>query len=431
MGVSLLVTYSLNFYGGAGNSFSPLGTGGGQISATDAAVQSPYVAGSMTLLQCVVASGTVSGSSSVTLRKNAANGNNTISIAQAATGSFQDSTPHTDNIASNDLVNVVINAGDASFQAELIAISFTPSTLSNTVSKLTLDSGIGSGLVETDFWGICGTASGNTTEGQSKLRTLKTMSVNNLALYDLNSAAGSTNTVTSRKNGAAGALSKSWSSGNLIQETTHTDNLVSGDDWNIQIVENRKDQTSYVVFSADFISSNGDTLFCNGCGIPSSQSTDGQFNTSVTNYLGLGGTIISGETTENHTKVTVNNAFTFSNLLINVTSNGITSNPSMTLTLRANGGNAGSVAISVANSTTGVHSDNSDTYIAATTDAMNLKLVTGAAGTNMVIQQTAVWGNIASAAVTGSNYQHFDNSLKPSTHRQAYDAFGGQLTVFG
>jgi hypothetical protein len=61
-----------------------------------------------------------------------------------------------------------------------------------------------------------------------------------------------------------------------------------------------------------------------------------------------------------------------------------------TLNLRANGGNAGSVAVSIPASTTGVFVDATDTYTSATTDTMNYKLAIGSTGTSLKLSFISV-----------------------------------------
>ena len=103
--------------------------------------------------------------------------------------------------------------------------------------------------------------------------------------------------------------------------------------------------------------------------------------------------------------MTVNNAFKFSQLTCNVTSNSITGNS--TVNLRKNAGNAGPT-LSIGANATGIFNDNTDTYTAATTDAMNYQIVTGSTGTSISISFIEVYGNTTPAATTtGPNYQHF------------------------
>jgi hypothetical protein len=136
----------------------------------------------------------------------------------------------------------------------------------------------------------------------------------------------------------------------------------------------------------------------------------------------------TSQSTETNAQVTVNNAFKFSQLTCNVTSNSITN--ASTINLRANAGNAGP-ALSITASTTGIFNDSTDTYTANTTDAMNYQIVTGSTGTSISISFIEVYGNATpAAAATGPKYQHFDNTLRQN--RQNYKPFGtGQMVIFG
>ena len=108
--------------------------------------------------------------------------------------------------------------------------------------------------------------------------------------------------------------------------------------------------------------------------------------------------------------MTVYNAFKFSQLTCNVTSNSITN--TTTINLRANSGNTG-VALSIDANTTGIFTDNTHRYTGAATNAMNYQIVTGSTGTSMSISFIEVYGNATpAAAATGPKYQHFDNTLR-------------------
>ena len=116
----------------------------------------------------------------------------------------------------------------------------------------------------------------------------------------------------------------------------------------------------------------------------------------------------------------MNNAFKFSQLTCNITSNSITGNS--TINLRKNAGNAGPT-LSIGANATGIFNDNTDTYTAAATDAMNYQIVTGSTGTSISISFIEVYGNASpAAAATGPKYQHFDNTLRQN--RQNYKPFG-------
>jgi hypothetical protein len=106
-------------------------------------------------------------------------------------------------------------------------------------------------------------------------------------------------------------------------------------------------------------------------------------NTSVTAYYGLAGSLDTSQSTET-------NAFKFSELTCNITSNSITGNS--TVNLRKNAGNAGPI-LSIGANATGIFNDNTDTYTAAATDAMNYQIVTGSTGTSISISFIEVYSN--------------------------------------
>jgi hypothetical protein len=98
--------------------------------------------------------------------------------------------------------------------------------------------------------------------------------------------------------------------------------------------------------------------------------------------------------------------------------------------LRANSGNAGPT-VSIIGSTTGIFTDNTDTYSAATTDAMNYQVVTASAGTSMKIAFIAVWGNSAVQVTPVTKYRHFRNvpPMKPPFTPNL--DIGNQYVTFG
>lgn len=81
------------------------------IVTTEASVQQntnfPFVASQ---LKCYVSANSFSGTSTFALRKNGANGNNTVAIGAGATGLFEDTT-HSDSFLGNDEINVAWTGG--------------------------------------------------------------------------------------------------------------------------------------------------------------------------------------------------------------------------------------------------------------------------------------------------------------------------------
>jgi hypothetical protein len=133
------------------------------------------------------------------------------------------------------------------------------------------------------------------------------------------------------------------------------------------------------------MSTNGDCIFATATDDPVTS-----INTLVTAYYGLAGSLDTSQSTEANAQVTVNNTFKFSELTCNVTSNSITGNS--TVNLRKNAGNAGPT-LSIGANATGIFND-SDTYTAAATDAMNYQIVTGSTGTSISISFIEIYGTM-------------------------------------
>jgi hypothetical protein len=89
------------FYGFLGFLINGESTNGAGLSESN--VQMPFSPGTISLLWCRVTTAATS-SSTVTLRKNSTNADNTISINANTTGAFSDTTPHNDSIATGDLI---------------------------------------------------------------------------------------------------------------------------------------------------------------------------------------------------------------------------------------------------------------------------------------------------------------------------------------
>jgi hypothetical protein len=89
------------FYGFLGFLINGESTNGAGLSESN--VQMPFSPGTISLLWCRATTAATS-SSTVTLRKNSTNADNTISINANTTGAFSDTTPHNDSIATGDLI---------------------------------------------------------------------------------------------------------------------------------------------------------------------------------------------------------------------------------------------------------------------------------------------------------------------------------------
>lgn len=200
-------------------------------NAVEARVQMTLrTAGEFSNLAVIVASNANTGTSTVFLRKNTANGNLNVSIPTVTTGTFEDTT-NTDSIASGDLVCLQVITG-ATGTLGITNFSTQFSASSNTSQKLisTNDANFSTDSV-TNFAPLSGSLAWGATEAncQTKFRTAGT--IKNAALFVRVNSRTTTSTIGTRKNGAAGALSISIGAAvtGILEDTTNSDTIVSTD----------------------------------------------------------------------------------------------------------------------------------------------------------------------------------------------------------
>jgi hypothetical protein len=269
---------------GSGPNLNNVSAGG---SETDA--QTPFPAGTISNLWCRVKTA-ATANSTVVLRKNGANGNETFSIGANTTGALSDATD-TDSTASGDKIAVGITPGSTALVITIIAATFSSTNMSNTVTHMLSFQDLSSQPTITGTYysrpsGVTAykTSSYNSTEANSKLRMRKAFTVNNFATFVTGGGGG---TLNSRKNGANGNITANLNVGSaqLVQDTTHSDNLAVGDDFDWQFGDTGTNY-SYDFYSYDFTSTNGDCIFACATDDPVTS-----VNTSVTAYYGLAGSL--------------------------------------------------------------------------------------------------------------------------------------------
>jgi hypothetical protein len=212
---------------------------------------------------------------------------------------------------------VEVVAGSSALIIDIIACTFAASPSSNTVTRLGCmdETPIAPSGPATWYMPGAGVDSNSgsfiTSETSGvKLRHRKVMTVENLGAYFFNSGDPDTVTVHSRKNGANGNLTCSIGSSNALgQDTSHSDSIAAGDDYDFSFAgQGNGSPGSGNMITVDYISTNGDCIFAcqNAAGTT--------FNTSVTQYFGLSGSLVSGQSTETSAQVTVNTAILTINL---------------------------------------------------------------------------------------------------------------------
>lgn len=351
-------------------------------------------AGTLSNMSIRITANTVAGNSIFTCRKNTAAGNQTVTVGSSATGIFTDST-HTDTIAAGDKVCVQSVPGATTNTFTVSVISFLFGATTNTVSRLNTSNSnawSSSGVLFFTPVGDNTNSGGTATESQVKVRQRKAGTMQNGEINISANANTAASTMLSRKNGANGNLSVSitGSTTGFFEDTTHSDTIAAGDDYNWTWTSGASLSTTVETYAVDFISTGGD-----GQIVMASDSAATQLKT-VTTYRGLGGALATS-TTEAFTSTVAGSAFTFSELTIVVSTNTVTL--ASILTLRANAGAAGSISVSVTASTAAVFSDSVHTYVALSSDLVDTQFVTGTTGTSLTFRSIGIWTNLTAVVV--------------------------------
>jgi hypothetical protein len=338
-------------------------------------------------------------------RLSGSNGNQIISISGSGTvGSFSDTT-NVDTISGGQKTCITtIPSATGTFTISNNSFIFAATT--NTVSRTSSNGSFGgssSGGGNTFFdplAGDCNTGGYASVTTGVKARQQKAGTMHNICMNAYGGTGGGT--FSSNLAGAAGAQSVSVTGIGFFEDTTHTDTITVGSDFNLEVTTGSMGWGSTAV---DFISTLGDGLICNATTTPTTVLKN------VTTYYGLGGSTTTS-TTETNVDQSCGVSFIWSGLTILVTTN--TASATSTLTLRANAVSQ-SVVASITASTTGIFADTTHTYVSKPTDLMDTQLFVGNAGTSLIFANIMLWAsynplhsislleNVATwSAVTGS-----------------------------
>lgn len=328
-------------------------------------------------------------SSTLRSRVNGANGNQLITIGAGATGEFED-TANSDTVASGDEIDweLVVGTGGTSFISRVINSLYTPSSgvlmgwCSTDGDNATLN-----GL--TRFHPLTGTVGANDTANQNEAQVQYSSRCagawKGLLVNVRTNAKGGNSFFKSRVNGANGGQSITIGAGvtGILQDTSGSDAVVSGDELNYSL-DYFADGNALRLWlnSSEFAAST--TAPTVSCGTATGALT---LNAGVTTYLSSGLFSAGASTTESDVATEVNTPLTLSYLSTYVITNTTTANT--TLRVRKNAGD-GNNLLTIGSGATGYVEDASSADTFAATDECDIKIVTGATGTSIVMNSIAV-----------------------------------------
>jgi hypothetical protein len=213
--------------------FSLANDGGAGVEASAQSLM--RTSGSLTYLYAIV---TVAPGASVTvtLRKNAANGNNTLTCTSGTTGLFEDTTPHTDSYVNGDKICAAIGTVSSGSITLQVGVTNTYSTNYNEV-----EGGMGPAAnwfqnASDKFMSIAGPGPSDPTTGSEGLwqmaHNFAVGKASNLRVnVTTNNWVVTSGTVQTRKNGADANQIVTITAGNTgyFEDTTNSDSFTSGD----------------------------------------------------------------------------------------------------------------------------------------------------------------------------------------------------------
>jgi hypothetical protein len=389
---------------------------GSKYTGTEGQVaQKIDAAGTWSLLTVLVTANTATNTLTLTSRVNSAAGNQTVAVTGGSTGQFQDGT-HSDSIAQGNTLDLNAATSESANTTQLASLGCKFQGTSVTATILaSADAAGGAGSLNggsagvTRFVPIIGTGDNSNgwyiaTEANVQQKNISAGSYSRLGTFVTSNTSTNAATVTFRKNTANGnqTFSIGASSTGYIEDTTHTDSVVSGDLINVATTSGAGTVNSVPTFMVTtFTASSTNVDLRQGSTRTASQG----FSNTVTNYMKICGGSLFVFATESQSQIKFPFAGTFSNLIANLVSTS--GSGAQNMVTRINGGN-GNQTISINPAATGYSQDatHSDTF--NLNDLVNLTLPaigSGSIAFNMIGLSggvtTTVNANITGVHATG------------------------------
>jgi hypothetical protein len=310
-----------------------------------------------------------------TFRKNSANGNETVSPTDSTAGFYQDTT-HTDALVAGNTFDTGIIVGSGSPLLYSSTVVFTA-----TIGHSTYWMSNGPFLTvanQTFTLPTYGTLVATTTEAAAMARMKVAGTVSNAVCVVSSNSMTSTTNLSSRLNGVTAnlALAITAAATGTFEDTTHSDTVASGDDYNFGGTTGTGSIIQIPYLGVSFTASSGTSsdLFL---------SFRALYNPAVTEFVSLGGSrgSTTASTTETNNQIQHGFIGACTNMRAHITSN--TAIATIAINIRKNTAN-GNLNLAITAAATGLFEDttNSDSFIA--TDNMDYMLSGGTSGSTLI-----------------------------------------------
>lgn len=346
--------------------------------------------GILSNLDVFVGLNNINNTCAIKVRLNGADTSLAVTVGASGTGNY-----------INDVDTVTVAAGD---KICLTTVPFSGSTgtlglgyartvfaaTTDTVTRMTVSpntaSTAGTNLSDAStsyFFPLNGHITTNTfTEAQVKCRQRRVGSFKNLAIKVRTNTRGTNTLIKLRKNGtdATNVITVAGAATGWIEDTTHTDTIAVGDDFNFTVVTGSGSGSFIVDYIAvDYVSADG----YGQCVLSAFNSPD-SVGQNDNKDIQLAGDNLWFTVNLDHvqSRIPPDAELIFSDLTILVRSNNV--DGTSTLTFRKNNTN-GNQTVTIPANTAGVFSDITNTDITSAEDQVNYRLATGAGGTFDVV----------------------------------------------
>ena len=351
-------------------------------TVAEAEAQITYnTAGTLSNLWINVSANTRNGAVTIVSRKNGGNGNQSISVSASGTGAFED-TSNIDAITAGDEVNVSLTAAGTTGTFTYRSITTLFNAAVNTVIHHATTNKIVTFASATRFQPLAGNRTSTVTESNHTFDFNSAGTLQKLFLYVSANARTTATTFGSRVNGINGALSISVAGAGtgVFEDTANSDTIAANDDVNYYITSGAGTETlTYLILGVEFLTTNKK--------FHSISATSSNMSAALTRYFYLGGEVTAGMATETQAQSELNITAIASNLIVNVSANGVSA--ASTFSLRDDENNS-ALTISITASTTGAFEDASNTANLLPTDLVNYGIVIGATGTSITLETVGV-----------------------------------------
>lgn len=398
MSNALLVRGSqLGFVDGGTYYLAPMGSGVGTVTVTGEFEIPIRDAGTFSNLFAYATTNTASVNSTITLHKSRVDTALTVTYGSDQTGIKEDTANSVAFVATDEAqweITVPAEAGTNTLTLTLIGCQFAPSTVTDCMFFLG-----GNGLAtissaSSTIYSPGGSASFG-TEVVSKVRARLAFTASDFSAYVTSNARTSDTTFTTRKNGAAGNQTFTYSAAQTgyKEDTSNTDSIAVGDDFNFANTTGTG-TGNFVVrhFTCTAINTDGQFMLVSG------HRAGASVVNGVTTYFGIAGGLDSNSTTEANYQIYPRFNFTAKELGVMVNTNG---NGTLTITVRQNGESSG-ISVTYSAFQTGLKNDSVNTAeITLGTDEIDYELVTGALTTCNITWMSVVGETTAVAGAAG------------------------------